>query len=104
MEIVQLSDIHYEHALLSAQIELGNRDPHFLDSGGELLHWHPYAHLTNLTGLSLPPSSIVLKLAQRGRFNTALSVARTMELDMSDIFAHLTNQCIRLSRDPDVVM
>ncbi|KAK7696575.1 hypothetical protein QCA50_001233 [Cerrena zonata] len=87
-EIVQLSDIHYEHALLSAQVELVQRDPQFLPGGG----------------LSLPPSSVILKLAQKGRFNTTLAMARTLEVDMSDVFAHLTNQCIRLSRDPEAVI
>ncbi|CAL1702056.1 unnamed protein product [Somion occarium] len=87
-EIVQLADIQYEHALLDAQMELNGRDPHFISAGG----------------LSLSPSALVLKLAQLNRFNTAMATARNLDVDMSDVFAHLTNQCIRLERYLDDVM
>jgi nuclear pore complex protein Nup160 len=52
----------------------------------------------------LPPTSIVLKLAQSNRFNTAMATARSLDIDMSDLFTHLTRQCLRISRSPDSVM
>ena len=49
-------------------------------------------------------SLIVLKLTQANRFDLAIATARTLEVDMTDIFTHLTSQCLRLSRDADAVM
>ncbi|KAJ4472069.1 nucleoporin Nup120/160-domain-containing protein [Lentinula aciculospora] len=85
-EIVQLTDIQYEYTLLSAQLDVMFRES---PSSSEFFP---------------PPSSIVLKLAQSNRFNTALATARSLEVDMTDLFAHLTNQCLRLSHSPDVIV
>lgn len=52
----------------------------------------------------LPPASIVLRLALMNHFDHAMSAARTFKADMSDIFAHLTKQCLKLSRDPEIVL
>jgi nuclear pore complex protein Nup160 len=52
----------------------------------------------------LPPESIILRLAQANRFNLAMATARSLQVDMTDLFAHLTTQCLRLSQDPDAVM
>ncbi|KAH9943007.1 uncharacterized protein BXZ73DRAFT_87453 [Epithele typhae] len=87
-EVVELRDMQYEYALLSARVELVQRDPTLL-SGGDF---------------ALPPESIVLRLAQANRFDTALAVAKSLDVDMSDVFSHLTARCLRLSRDPDSVM
>jgi len=87
-EIIDLADIQYEYALLSARLDLVRKDPSLLTSGEFLL----------------PPISIVLKLAQSNRFNTAMATARSLDIDMSDLFTHLTRQCLRISRSPDSVI
>ncbi|KAI0951956.1 hypothetical protein AcW1_004182 [Taiwanofungus camphoratus] len=87
-EIVDLADIQYEYALLSARLDLIRRDPTLL-SAGELL---------------LPPPSVVMRMAQSNRFNMAMATARSLDVDMTELFGHLTNQCLRLSRSPDTVM
>ncbi|GAW08242.1 Nuclear pore complex protein [Lentinula edodes] len=84
-EIIQLSDIQYEYTLLSAQIAV-------------------IPALPSLTEILPIPSSIILKLAQSNRFNMAMATARSLEVDMTDLFAHLTIQCLRLSHNPDVVV
>ncbi|KAJ6567297.1 hypothetical protein DFH09DRAFT_1156619 [Mycena vulgaris] len=85
-EVVTLSEIQYEHALLAAQLDLVQREP-ALSSFGDL-----------------PPESIVLRLAQANRFSLALATASSLKVDMTDLFAHLTTQCLRLSRNPDAVI
>ncbi|KAJ7781667.1 nucleoporin Nup120/160-domain-containing protein [Mycena metata] len=85
-EVVPLSEIQYEHALLSAQIDIVQREP-ALSSFGDL-----------------PPESIVLRLAQSNRFSLAMATASSLKVDMTDLFAHLTTQCLRLSRNPDAVI
>ncbi|CDO74132.1 hypothetical protein BN946_scf185043.g182 [Trametes cinnabarina] len=87
-EMVELKDMQYEYALLSARVEVVRRDPTLLSAGV----------------LALPPASLVLRLAQSNRFNTAMTAARSLDVDMSDLFSHLTNRCLRLSRNPDAVM
>ncbi|KAJ7477151.1 nucleoporin Nup120/160-domain-containing protein [Mycena galericulata] len=85
-EVVTLSQIQYEHSLLSARIIMVQREP-TLSSFGDL-----------------PPESIVLRLAQSNRFNLAMATASSLKVDMTDLFAHLTTQCLRLSRNPDSVI
>ncbi|KAJ7929169.1 nucleoporin Nup120/160-domain-containing protein [Mycena leptocephala] len=85
-EVVALSEIQYEHALLSAQIDIIQREP-ALSSFGDL-----------------PPESIVLRLAHSNRFSLAMATASSLKVDMTDLFAHLTTQCLRLSRNPDAVI
>ncbi|KAJ7283368.1 nucleoporin Nup120/160-domain-containing protein [Mycena rebaudengoi] len=84
-EIITLSEIQHEYALLSAQIDIIQREP-ALSSFGDL-----------------PPTSIVLRLARSNRFNLAMATASSLEVDMTDLFAHLTTQCLRLSRNPDAI-
>ena len=52
--------------------------------------------------LSAP--TIVLRLAQANRFTLAMTTAQSLSVDMTDLFNHLTIQCLRLSRNPDTVM
>ena len=52
----------------------------------------------------LSPSSVVLRLAQANRFNTAMATARTLQVDMTDTFSLLTRQCLRLSHSLDAVL
>ncbi|KAH9853874.1 nucleoporin Nup120/160-domain-containing protein [Lenzites betulinus] len=87
-EMVELKDMQYEYALLAARVELARRDPTLQSAGG----------------LALAPDSIVLKLAQSNRFDTALATARSLDVDMTDLFGHLAGRCLRLSRRPDAVM
>ena len=49
------------------------------------------------------PSAIVMRLAQLNKFNTAMSTARTLDVDMTDLFGHLTTQCLKLSRRPNSI-
>ncbi|KAI0317893.1 hypothetical protein OF83DRAFT_1171570 [Amylostereum chailletii] len=85
-EYVELSDILSEYTLLSVQVDLVRTDPSLLALSESLL----------------TPSGVVLRLAQSNRFNLALATARTLNVDMTDLFSHLTRQCLRLSRNPDV--
>ncbi|KAF7330785.1 hypothetical protein MVEN_02417700 [Mycena venus] len=85
-EVVTLSEIQYELALLSARMEIVQKEP-ALSSFGDL-----------------PPESIVLRLAQSNRFSLAMATASSLKVDMTDLFAHLTTQCLRLSRNPDAVI
>ncbi|KAK7061352.1 nucleoporin Nup120/160-domain-containing protein [Favolaschia claudopus] len=85
-EIMTLSEIQYELALLTARMEIVQREP----------------ALSTFT--DLPPESIVLRFAQSNRFNLAMATASSLKVDMTDLFAHLTTQCLRLSRNPDAVI
>ncbi|KAF8639895.1 hypothetical protein AX17_001147 [Amanita inopinata Kibby_2008] len=87
-EVVQLSDIQYDHSSLSAQVDLVRADP---------------ASLTS-EGLFSPSSLVILKLAQMNRFNQAMTYARNLKIDMTDLFTHLTRQCLRLSQRADAVI
>ncbi|KAJ7162628.1 nucleoporin Nup120/160-domain-containing protein [Mycena crocata] len=85
-EVVTLSEIQYEYALLFAQTNIIQREPALLSFG------------------DLPPESIVLRFAQSNRFSLAMATASSLKVDMTDLFAHLTTQCLRLSRNPDAVI
>ncbi|KAF7354945.1 hypothetical protein MSAN_01409400 [Mycena sanguinolenta] len=85
-EVVTLSEIQYEFTLLSARMEIVQREP-ALSSFGDL-----------------PPESIILRLAQSNRFSLAMTTASSLKVDMTDLFAHLTTRCLRLSRNPDAVI
>ncbi|KAG5644918.1 hypothetical protein DXG03_007383 [Asterophora parasitica] len=87
-DIVRLADMQYEYALLAAQIDMIRYEPALLSSPEFLLS----------------PPVIVLRLAQANRFNQAMATARSLKVDMTDLFSHLTGQCLRLSRNPDTVM
>ncbi|KAH9950096.1 nucleoporin Nup120/160-domain-containing protein [Amylocystis lapponica] len=87
-EVVELADIQFEYALLSARLELIRKDPTLLSAGESFL----------------TPHSIVLRLAQANRFNTAIATARSLNVDMSELFGYLAGQCLRLSRNPEAVI
>ncbi|PFH52564.1 hypothetical protein AMATHDRAFT_74048 [Amanita thiersii Skay4041] len=87
-EIVQLADIQYDYALLSAQIDLVRSDPMSVSS--EDFQVFP------------PPSLIILKLALTNHFDQAMTYARSLNVDMTDLFTHLTRQCLKLTREPDL--
>jgi nuclear pore complex protein Nup160 len=107
LEIVKLSDVIAESALLSAQLDLVRKDPELLRSSGE--HGTAYAEYEELiSSIALAtlrsPESVVLRLVQNNRFNLAMATARILEVDMTDLFSHLTRQCLRLSRNPEAVL
>lgn len=104
--MVELKDMQYEYALLSARAALARGDPTLLSAGGAFFLSLDAGTLFHVgfAELALPAPSIVLRLAQSNRFNTAMATARSLAVDMSDLFGHLTSRCLRLSRRPDAVM
>ncbi|KAG6813445.1 hypothetical protein H0H92_010779 [Tricholoma furcatifolium] len=78
-DLIRLTDIQYDYALLAAQIDVIRRDPSIL-------------------------ASPVLRLAQANRFTLAMTTAQSLHVDMMEIFSHLTGQCLRLTRNPDTVI
>jgi nuclear pore complex protein Nup160 len=87
-EIVNLSNIKYDYTLLSARLWLIRRDPTLLSAADVLLS----------------PVSIILRLGQANQFDMAMATARSLDVDMSELFATLTSQCLRLSRNPEIVL
>ncbi|KIL68186.1 hypothetical protein M378DRAFT_72126 [Amanita muscaria Koide BX008] len=87
-EVIQLADIQYDYAALSAHIDLVRTDPTSLSS----------------EDLFLPVSIIILKLAQANRLNQAISHARNLKIDMTDLFTYLARECLRLSKKPDTLI
>ncbi|KAF9246881.1 nucleoporin Nup120/160-domain-containing protein [Melanogaster broomeanus] len=87
-EIIDLDDLRFEFTLLSARLRLIRRDPTLLTAPDALLS----------------PSLIILRLGQANQFELAMSTARALGVDMSELFAALTGQCMRLSRNPDAVL
>ncbi|KAH9482452.1 Nuclear pore complex protein Nup160 [Psilocybe cubensis] len=83
-EIISLAEMEYEYILLRAQIDIIKRDPSILSSPEYLL----------------PPALIVMRLAQANQYTQAMATARSLKVDMTDVFIHLTNQCIRLTTNP----
>jgi len=49
------------------------------------------------------PPAIVMRLAQLNRFNTAMSTARSLDVDMTEHFIHPATQCLKLSRHPNAI-
>ncbi|GBE80373.1 hypothetical protein SCP_0300880 [Sparassis crispa] len=88
MKVVELADMQYEYTLLTIRLELIRRDP-TLPSAGDALP---------------SPLSVILHLTQANRFNMDMATARTLNVDMTDLFGHLTGLCLRLSRNPEAVI
>lgn len=95
-----------EYALLSAQVDLYKRDPSLSLSPGEFVDAE--RSIPRLTSVHveflLPAESIVLRLAQANEFDLAMAASRSLKVDMTDLFSHLTIQCLRLSRNTDAVL
>ena len=49
----------------------------------------------------LPPTLIVMRLAALGLYEKALTTARALKVDMTDIFAELVVHCLRLTSNSD---
>jgi nuclear pore complex protein Nup160 len=45
-----------------------------------------------------------MRLAQANQYSQAMVTPRSLRVDMTDVFIHLTNQCIRLSRNPGSIL
>ena len=45
-----------------------------------------------------------MRLAHANQQNQAMVIARSLKVDMTDLFIHLTNQCVRLTRNPGSVL
>ncbi|EKM59586.1 uncharacterized protein PHACADRAFT_87488 [Phanerochaete carnosa HHB-10118-sp] len=88
VEVVELADVQYEFALLDAQAQLLRKNPALLGS----------------LELLLSPANVVLKLAQTNQFDRAIAVAKSLGVDMTDVFTHLTMQCMRLTRRPESIL
>jgi nuclear pore complex protein Nup160 len=107
LEIVKLSDVIAESTLLSAQLDLVRKEPELIRSNGKHGTSYPkYEELIlNIAIATLrSPESVVLRLVLNNRFNPAMATARTLEVDMTDLFSHLTRQCLLLSRNPEAVL
>lgn len=106
-EVVELGDIQYECALLAAQLEAVRKNPRLLASIGQSgfsFDEHELMCSASTAELLLSPAAVVLKLAQLNKFNMAIATAKSLDVDLSELFAHLTMQCLRLARNPDIVL
>jgi nuclear pore complex protein Nup160 len=45
-----------------------------------------------------------MKLAHANQQNQAMAIARSLKVDMADLFIHLTNQYVRLTRNPGSIL
>lgn len=104
-EVVELTDIRYEYALLSAQLELVRNDPGLVSAGGEKRSdWILSFSLTSVADTLLAPTSVILQLAQANQFDTAIHAAQSLNIDMTELFEYLTIHCLRLALNPDLAM
>ncbi|KAG6820164.1 hypothetical protein H0H93_004427 [Arthromyces matolae] len=87
-DVIYIADMEYDYALLSAQIDIIKRDNSILSS----------------PEFMLPPATIVLRLAHTNRFTLAMTTAKSLHVDMTDLFTHLTIQCLRLARNPNTTI
>lgn len=86
-EIIDLHSLRFDYALLSAKKHLVRRDPTLLAAPEALLS----------------PPLVIQRLGQANQFDFAISTARALDLDMSELFVMLVVQCMRLSRNPDTI-
>ncbi|TDL29800.1 hypothetical protein BD410DRAFT_817789 [Rickenella mellea] len=85
VEIVTLSDMQQEYALLCAKLALSRKD--LLGNGGKYFAMSPWV--------------AVSKLTQAGLFDIAMATGRILEVDMTELFQRLAIQCLRLTAAPD---
>lgn len=109
-EIVHLSDMQYDCTLLRAQIDLIRKDPSLLSSQGKFF-FELDAFMVRLSNVVnpipeflMPPALIVLRLANMNFYEQALTTARALDIDMTDVFTQLATHCLRLTRNPDGVL
>ncbi|KDQ20617.1 hypothetical protein BOTBODRAFT_626620 [Botryobasidium botryosum FD-172 SS1] len=80
MEIVKLSDIRQEYTLVLSKLELVQ---HFPDLA--------------MSTFTMSSEDVVFRYIQIGNFDSAMAAARTLKVDMTGLFGHLTAQCLRLT-------
>jgi len=87
--------------LLSAQIAAIKRNPEILQSNGMQIDTGSI-DMNSLvrSEFLLSPAVLVMRAVHANRYSEALSVASSLKVDMTDLFTNLTQQCIRLSRNP----
>lgn len=56
-----------------------------------------------VTELLLPPTLVVMRLTNMSLYEQALTTARALDSDMTDIFTQLTTHCFRLTKNSDGV-
>ena len=80
-----------------------SKHPRCLDPQVKLFKSFNVAYLSDSPiELLRTPSSVVLKLAQTNQFDEALATARSLGVDMTDVFSELTTQCLQLARRMDI--
>ncbi|EIW82466.1 hypothetical protein CONPUDRAFT_123432 [Coniophora puteana RWD-64-598 SS2] len=88
LEIVDIEAVRFDYTLVTARLQLIKKDPSLL-SAPDLL---------------MSPAAVILKLGQTNQFDMAMTMARDLKVDMGDLFAMMTTQCLRLARDPAGVL
>ncbi|KAN0062019.1 hypothetical protein ACQY0O_006014 [Thecaphora frezii] len=81
IRIVTLSDIRKEYALILARLELVGKYPEL-----------------GYSTSTLRPSDAVLLFVNADRFDLAFTTAKSLDVDMTPIFANLATKCVALSR------
>lgn len=97
--------MEYDCALLRAQIDSIKREPALLSSPGmSTIVFYESSVINVSTEFLLTPAVIVMRLAYANQHSQAMAIARSLKVDMTDLFIHLTNQCVRLTRNPGSVL
>ncbi|KAI0079746.1 hypothetical protein K474DRAFT_1658839 [Panus rudis PR-1116 ss-1] len=81
--IICLEEIRHEYVVLSMLLEVAHLDSRLLSIGD----------------LPQSPALLLSKLVQGRRYDTAMAAARALNVDMNDVFAQLTSQCLKLTRN-----
>lgn len=104
VDIVNLTTMKQEYAHLLANAEVLRRDLSSR-SAGKLFCFVSVLllKLTYMQPIDLSsPWVTVSKLTQAGQFELAMSTAKTLSVDMSELFQRLALQCVQLSSDDDL--
>ena len=89
MDVIRLTDLEYEYALLNAQADLIRRDPAILQNQGN--SYYPSVLLNHShypTEFLLPPETIVLRLASSNRLRA---------VSISTLLSAFSNESLRMS-------
>jgi nuclear pore complex protein Nup160 len=98
-EVVDLADLRHEYTLVNSRLELVKRQPDLLAASRKcfLSHASEDRHSCQAEHF-LSGSQIVSAYAQAGSYDYAMSAARSLGVDMTELFERLTIQCLRLKR------
>lgn len=106
VEVVDLADLRHEYTLVSSRLELIRRQPDLLAASRKCCSTHrerTRVHVAH-TEHFLTGEQIVSAYAQAGSYDYAMSVARSMGVDMKELFERLTLQCLRLARRGEAML